>query len=107
MPYTDMLDFCVGQGVSAVEIGTGNWSGAPHIDLDALLSSETERTRWHDEMRRRGIEREMEILYAQIVYIQFLERVESLVDGELVVGVPRHCKIEFDCFHAFNYIMLL
>ena len=56
MPYTDMLDFCVEQGVSAVEIGTGNWSGAPHIDLDALLSSETARTRWHDEMRRRGIE---------------------------------------------------
>ena len=26
MPYTEMLDFCVEQGVSAVEIGTGNWT---------------------------------------------------------------------------------
>ena len=26
MPYTEMLDFCVAQSVSAVEIGTGNWS---------------------------------------------------------------------------------
>ena len=39
MPYADMLDFCAGQGVSAVEIGTGNWSGAPHIDLEEMVSS--------------------------------------------------------------------
>ena len=36
MPYTDMLDFCAEQGVSSVEIGTGNWSAAPHIDLYTL-----------------------------------------------------------------------
>lgn len=36
MPYTDMLDFWVEQGVYAVELGAGNWSGAPH--LDALLT---------------------------------------------------------------------
>ena len=56
MPYTDMLDFCVQQGVSAVEIGTGNWSGAPHIDLDEMVSSAAARTRWQDELRRREIE---------------------------------------------------
>lgn len=55
MPYTEMLDFCVAQGVKAVEIGTGNWSSAPHADLDALVSSEAVRTRWYDEMRRREI----------------------------------------------------
>lgn len=49
-----MLDFCVAQGVQAVEIGTGNWSGAPHIDLDELLGSETARQRWMDQLRRRG-----------------------------------------------------
>ena len=27
MPFAAMLDFCVAQGVQAVEIGTGNWSG--------------------------------------------------------------------------------
>ena len=56
MPYTEMLDFCVEQGVGAVEIGTGNWSGAPHCDLDELLGSEPARTRWMNEMRSRGIE---------------------------------------------------
>ena len=56
MPYTEMLDFCVEQGISAVEIGTGNWSGAPHCDLDKLLNSETARTRWVDEMHRRDID---------------------------------------------------
>lgn len=56
MPYGEMLDFCVQQGVGAIEIGTGNWSGAPHIDLDEMLSSETARTRWLGELRRRGME---------------------------------------------------
>lgn len=56
MPYTEMLDFCVTQGVSGVEIGTGNWSAAPHIDLDAMLESKAHRTRWFDELRRRNLE---------------------------------------------------
>ena len=56
LPYTQMLDFCAAQGVFSLEIGTGNWSAAPHIDLDELLSSETARTRWLDEQRRRGME---------------------------------------------------
>ncbi len=37
MPFEAMLDFCVEQKISAVEIGTGNWSAAPHMDLDLLL----------------------------------------------------------------------
>lgn len=56
MPYEEMLDFCVEQGVTALEIGTGNWSGAPHIDLDGLLSSGPARQRWRDEQRRRGLD---------------------------------------------------
>lgn len=55
MPYTEMLDFCVAQGVSGVEIGTGNWSAAPHIDLDAMLESRSVRQRWLDELRRRNL----------------------------------------------------
>ena len=56
LPYPQMLDFCVEQGVFNLEIGTGNWSSAPHMDLDALLSSPAARTAWMDEQRRRGIE---------------------------------------------------
>lgn len=55
MPFEEMLDFCVEQGVHAVEIGTGNWSAAPHMDLEAMLSSETVRRRWYDQLQRRGI----------------------------------------------------
>lgn len=55
MPYTKMLNFCMEQGISALEIETGNWFSAPHIDLDTVLSSETTRIRWYDEMRRRGL----------------------------------------------------
>ena len=55
MPYEAMLDFCVEQGVSALEIGTGNWSAAPHIDLDGLLDSKAARECWLDAQRRRGL----------------------------------------------------
>lgn len=56
MPYTEMLDFCAAQKIDCLEIGTGNWSGAPHIDLDEIVSSKPARTAWFDEMRRRGLE---------------------------------------------------
>ena len=55
MPFEEMLDFCVEQGIGALEIGTGNWSAAPHIDLDEMLTSEMARQRWSDQLRRRGI----------------------------------------------------
>lgn len=55
MPYSEMLDFCVAQKVACVEIGTGNWSGAPHINLDEIVSSKPARTAWYDEIRRRGL----------------------------------------------------
>ena len=55
MPFPDMLDFCCTHHVSAVEIGTGNWSNAPHIDLEALVTSNSARIKWHDEIRRRGL----------------------------------------------------
>ena len=55
-PFEEMLDYVKGLGVNALEIGTGNWSGAPHIDLDEMVSSEAARTRWMDALRRRGME---------------------------------------------------
>ena len=55
MPYEDMLNFCVREGIHALEIGTGNWSAAPHIDLDNLLNSEIARMHWIDAQRRRDL----------------------------------------------------
>lgn len=43
LPFEKMLDVCVALGVEQVELGCGNWSSAPHIDLDGLLESETRR----------------------------------------------------------------
>lgn len=56
MPYEEMLDFCVREGIQALEIGTGNWSAAPHADLEGLLASEAARNRWLDAQRRRGLD---------------------------------------------------
>lgn len=56
MPFEDMLDFCASQGVQGVEIGTGNWSAAPHIDLDGLLDSPGARERWLGAITARGLE---------------------------------------------------
>ena len=56
MPYEQMLDFCVEQKIAAIEIGTGNWSGAPHCDLDLLVSDKTAREKWYDAMRKKGLE---------------------------------------------------
>ena len=57
MPYEEMLDFCVSQKIAAIEIGTGNWSGAPHCDLDLLVSDRTAREKWYDAMRAKGLGR--------------------------------------------------
>ncbi|MEC0181547.1 hypothetical protein P4H61_08550 [Paenibacillus peoriae] len=37
MPLEEMLDTCVDLRFEALELGCGNWSKAPHIDLDGLL----------------------------------------------------------------------
>lgn len=56
MRFADMLDFCSAQQVDALEIGTGNWSSAPHIDLQELLSDRVARDRWYDAIRSHGLE---------------------------------------------------
>jgi sugar phosphate isomerase/epimerase len=56
MPFEKMLDFCVGQKVDGIEIGTGNWSGAPHIDLDRVVKNEAARIKWYDAIRAHGLE---------------------------------------------------
>ena len=55
MPYEQMLDFCVQQKISCLEIATGNWSSAPHIDLDQIVSDSTARTKWYDAIRAHGL----------------------------------------------------
>ncbi|MBR2674470.1 MAG: sugar phosphate isomerase/epimerase [Mogibacterium sp.] len=56
MSFDDMLRFCAGQGIEALEIGTGNWSAAPHIDLDMMIKSEAARDEWHGKIKDAGLE---------------------------------------------------
>ena len=65
MPYEQMLDFCAEQGIRALEIGTGNWSSAPHIDLDTMLTSAPARQRWLDAMRKAFKENSKMVLSSQ------------------------------------------
>ena len=55
MSYEDMLDFCVEQKIDAIEIGTGNWSGAPHIALDLVVESRDARDEWYGKILEHGL----------------------------------------------------
>lgn len=56
MPFEKMLGFCAAQKVDGLEIGTGNWSGAPHIELDRIVADKIARSRWQDAIRKQGLE---------------------------------------------------
>lgn len=49
------LDKVVELGLEEVEIATGNWSGAPHVDLDLVLSDENALNEFHSLVRERGL----------------------------------------------------
>ena len=55
LPLADMLDLLVSAGLDAVEIGTGNYPGAPHIDVDALLESKQARDNYLNEFTSRNL----------------------------------------------------
>lgn len=49
------LDWAAEAGIEAVEIGTGNFSTAPHCDLQELLSSQEARRAFLSAMESRGL----------------------------------------------------
>ncbi len=62
--YTDSLAdrtleeaaaFCARLGLSQVELGCGNWSPAPHVDLDALTADGGRRTALTDMLASHGL----------------------------------------------------
>lgn len=55
MPFEEMLDTCIDLGIETLELGCGNWSGAPHLDLDELLGSPAKRKRFLNEINIRGM----------------------------------------------------
>jgi sugar phosphate isomerase/epimerase len=55
LPLDTLLDTAAGLGLGALEFGCGNWSSAPHLDLDRLLQDEGERRALLDKLRQRGL----------------------------------------------------
>ncbi|MFC4235849.1 sugar phosphate isomerase/epimerase family protein [Thalassospira xianhensis] len=54
-PFETALDTIAGMGIEGVEINTGNWSSAPHMDLDAMLASSDARKRFMNAITSRGL----------------------------------------------------
>lgn len=54
------LDVCLDKvaalGLSCVEFGMGGWSSAPHLNIDALLASVSERDQLLGKLRERGLQ---------------------------------------------------
>jgi sugar phosphate isomerase/epimerase len=56
MNFEEMLDMVQSLGVQALEIPTGNWSKAPHLNLDELITSKIARDNYMDALKKRDIE---------------------------------------------------
>jgi sugar phosphate isomerase/epimerase len=55
LDFEAALDWAAAQGIEAVEIGTGNFSSAPHCDLQELIRDEAARRRFLSAIERRGL----------------------------------------------------
>ncbi|MCH7588019.1 MAG: sugar phosphate isomerase/epimerase [Chloroflexi bacterium] len=53
--FEQALDWAVAEGIETVEIGTGNFSPAPHCNLDELLDSKTAREQFLGAIAERGL----------------------------------------------------
>ncbi|EGO63018.1 xylose isomerase [Acetonema longum DSM 6540] len=56
MPFEEMLDTAAILGFESLELACGNWSKAPHVDLNGLLESGRSREKFVKEIKSRGLE---------------------------------------------------
>lgn len=56
LPFEAMLDKAIELGISGVEVNTGGWSTAPHVDLKALLESRIARRDFMEAFESKGLE---------------------------------------------------
>lgn len=55
LSFEEMLDFVAELGIEYVEMTTGGWSTAPHLNLDELLESDGKRFSFLKELEKRNI----------------------------------------------------
>ena len=56
LPFEGMLDWCAANGLESVELGTGNFSASPHLNLAQLLVSGAARSEFLGAIAQRGIQ---------------------------------------------------
>lgn len=59
MQFEEMLDTASSLGFESLEFACGNWSDAPHIDLDGLLESKIKRDKFVAAIKSRELEIEV------------------------------------------------
>src|SRR5260370_17354883 len=55
LPLSELLQVAKLMDIEGVEINTGNWSSAPHVDLAGLLASKGERRAFLGAFEERGL----------------------------------------------------
>ena len=55
LSFEAMLDAAVALGIDCIEFATGNWSTAPHIDINVLLRNKTARDKFVRAVADRGL----------------------------------------------------
>lgn len=55
LPLDSLLPTAAGLGIQMLEFGCGNWSQAPHLSLDTMLSSVSERDRFIGKLSGHGL----------------------------------------------------
>lgn len=55
LPFEEMVKTSAEIGVESLEIACGNWSGAPHIDLDEMVESAAAREAYMATIERHGL----------------------------------------------------
>jgi sugar phosphate isomerase/epimerase len=56
LPFDELLETVADLGIQTLEFGCGNWSSAPHLNLNVLLESEAERANFLAKIRAHGLE---------------------------------------------------
>ncbi|HUE98350.1 MAG TPA: sugar phosphate isomerase/epimerase [Anaerolineales bacterium] len=56
LPFDKLLEIAASMGIETLEFGCGNWSSAPHLNLNALLESESQRADFLAKIRAHGLE---------------------------------------------------
>lgn len=55
LTFEEMVQTSAKLGIESLEIPCGNWSGAPHIHLDEMISSQSSRAKYLDTIKEHGL----------------------------------------------------